>query len=179
MSRPKKILVDGAVAQLCPHCAMCCNGVLFKDVELQPGDDAARLKALGLPFAKSRTLRFPQPCAALECRVCRIYEDRPARCREFECALLKSVIAGEMETPTALRAIRDAQLRADRVKRLLRELGDGDESRALSLRFRRMQRRFESSVFDEVMVDKFGELTLAVHDLNLILRAKFYPAPGD
>lgn len=179
MSQPKKFLVAEAVAQLCPQCAMCCNGVLFKDVELQPGDDAAKLKRLGLAFAKSRVSKFPQPCAALDCDRCRIYADRPVRCREFECALLKSVVAGEMETPTALRVIRDAQKRAERVKRLLRELGDDEESRALSLRFKRMQRRFESSAVDEVRADKFGELTLAVHDLNLVLRAKFYPAPGD
>ena len=179
MGRPLKPLVQEAVAQLCPQCAMCCNGVLFKDVELQDDDDVAKLKALGLRFARTRKLKFPQPCAALDCRVCRIYKDRPARCREFECALLKSVIAGETEPPAALRAIREAQKRADRVRRLLRELGDQDESRALSLRFRRMQRRFESAAIDDSQADIFGELTLAVHDLNLWLRARFYPSPGD
>lgn len=180
MARPSQLARSEAVAQLCPQCALCCNGVLFKDVELQPGDDAERLKALGLPFSKTRKPKFPQPCAAL-CtdRCCRIYADRPARCREFECALLKSVAAGEMETPIALRAIREAQKRAERVKQLLHELGDDEESHALSLRFKRMQRRFESMPFEAVMTDKFGELTLAVHDLNLVLRAKFYPAPGD
>jgi len=179
MSRSKQFGVDEAVAQLCPQCAMCCNGVLFKDVELQPGDDAAKLKRLGLAFAKSRKQRFPQPCAGLECRACRIYADRPTRCREFECALLKSVAAGEMETSRALRVIRDAQKRAERVKQLLHELGDEENSRALSLRFKRMQRRFESMPFEAAMTDKFGELTLAVHDLNLVLRTKFYPASGD
>lgn len=180
MTPAKESFVAEAVAQLCPQCAMCCNGVLFKDVELQPGDNAARLKALGLPFARTLTLKFPQPCEALcEDRRCRVYAERPARCREFECALLKSVVAGEMEPLGALRVIRDTQRRAERVKRLLRELGDDEESRALSLRFRRMQRRFESTALDEAMADKFGELTLAVHDLNLVLRAKFYPAPGD
>jgi Fe-S-cluster containining protein len=158
---------------------MCCNGVLFKDVELQPGDDAAKLIRLGLAFAKSRQQKFPQPCAALDCRRCGIYADRPVRCRQFECALLKSVAEGEMETPKALRVIRDTQKRAEKVKRLLRELGDDEEWRALSLRFKRMQRRFESSVVDEETADKFGELTLAVHDLNLALRARFYPAPGE
>lgn len=158
---------------------MCCNGVLFKDVELQPGDDSAKLKRLGLPFAKSRALKFPQPCAALDCRRCGIYADRPSRCRDFECALLKAVAAGETEVAGALRVIRDAQRRAEKVKRLLRELGDADESRALSLRFKQMNRRFETLAFDETMTDKFGELTLAVHDLNLLLRVKFYPAPGD
>jgi Fe-S-cluster containining protein len=180
MARPSQLLHSEAVAQLCPQCALCCNGVLFKDVELQPGDDAERLKALGLPFLKTRQPKFPQPCAALGAdRCCRIYSERPKRCREFECALLKSVIAGESEISTALRAIRDAHKRAERVKRLLRELGDNEESRALSLRFKRMQRRLESTAFSEAEADIFGELTLAVHDLNLLLRAKFYPTPEE
>src|SRR5437867_9164117 len=85
------------VAQLCPQCALCCNGVLFKDVELQPADDAARLKALGLPLDGSRKAKFSQPCAALCGCHCGIYADRPMRCRQFECALLKSVAAGETD----------------------------------------------------------------------------------
>jgi hypothetical protein len=89
------------------------------------------------------------------------------------------VIAGESEISTAQRAIRDAQKRAERVKRLLRELGDNEESRALSLRFKRMQRRLESTAFSEAEADTFGELTLAVHDLNLWLRTKFYPTPEE
>ncbi len=67
--------------QLCLQCGLCCNGVLFKDVELQPGDDATNLRALGLPIrdapARERPTtkpagvpatarqRFPQPCTAL------------------------------------------------------------------------------------------------------------------
>ena len=164
-----------AVDQLCPQCAMCCNGVLFKDVELQAGDDAAKLKELGIPVARKRVEKFPQPCVALEGCRCRIYCDRPARCREFECALLKAVAAGETEVSAALRTIRETQKRANAVKRLLREVGDTDEGLALSLRFKRTRRRLESSSFDEATGDRFGELTLAVHDLNLFLREKFYP----
>lgn len=163
------------VAQLCPQCALCCNGVLFKDVELQPGDDAARLKALGLPLAKSRTPKFPQPCAALNGCACRIYGEHPARCRDFECALLKSVAAGDTNAEAALRAIREAKARAQKVVRLLRELGDHDEQIALSLRFKRVKRRLEKSSFDVAQAERFGELTLAVHDLNLVLRRDFYP----
>jgi len=171
--------VADAVAELCPQCAMCCNGVLFKDVELQAGDDAQKLRALGIPVHKQRVEKFPQPCVALNGCRCRIYGGRPARCREFECALLKSVISGETEIPAALRAIRETQRHAEKVERLLRELGDTDESLALSLRFKRTKRRLETSAFDEAMGDRFGELTLAVHDLNLMLREKFYPSPGD
>ncbi len=41
-----------AVSQLCPNCGLCCNGVLFADVELRKGDDAKRLMKLGLSLER-------------------------------------------------------------------------------------------------------------------------------
>ena len=177
---------DPAVAGLCLHCGLCCNGVLFKDVELQAGDKVARLQFLGLPISGPRpggrqrpagagVLRFAQPCAALRGCLCRVYPDRPARCRDFECGLLKAVQAGRTEVNAALRIIRSVRGKADVVLGLLRELGDGDEHLALSLRFQRTRRRFEKGVADDDRVETFSRLTLAVHDLNLMLRDKFYP----
>lgn len=165
---------------LCLACGLCCNGVLFKDVELQRGDNAGKLKSLGLPVAARRSvrcvIRFPQPCAALcpDCH-CRVYPDRPARCRDFECALFKAVAAGKMETSAALRIISQARQRADKVVRLLRRLGDMEEHVALSVRFRRLKRRVEAEAIDEVTAELYGQLTLAVHDLNLLLGTAFYP----
>ena len=183
MERTNKTSASAAVvAQLCPHCALCCSGVLFRDVELQAGDDPSRLKALGLPLSLKRAarsgqsaLKFPQPCAALTGCDCRIYADRPTRCREFECSLLKSVSACETEVAVARRVIRDARGRAEKVRRLLRQLGDEDEHVALSLRFRRMQRRMETKLGGDETVEIFSQLTLAVHDLNLAMRERFYP----
>lgn len=179
MPDPIKPVAAKFVAELCPNCAMCCNGVLFKDVELQPGDSAAKLKALGLPVSKARVAKFPQPCAALEGCTCRIYADRPMRCRDFECALLQSVARGTTETPAALRVVRSTREGADKVRRLLRELGDHDEHTALSLRFQRTHRRLESLQLDDDTAEIFGQLTLAVHDLNLRLHRHFYPAAKD
>ncbi len=167
------------IAEVCPHCALCCNGVLFKDVELQPGDDGANLKSLGLPVTGKRVAKFPQPCAALVGCHCRVYANRPVRCREFDCALLQSVAEGKTTVVGALRVIRDAQKRAEKVRRLLHTCGDDAELLALSLRFRRTKRRLESSPFSEEAADAYSELTLAVHDLNLLLHEKFYPAPED
>jgi Fe-S-cluster containining protein len=172
--------------RLCLACGLCCNGVLFKDVELQPGDDAEQLKSLGLPIREARggrhskletrSSKFPQPCATLcDDNRCRIYAERPARCREFECALFKSVAAGEAELAAALKTIRATRQRADQVRRLLRSLGDTDEHLALSLRFKRTRRRLETGGFDDASADTFGELTLAVHALNVLLSSKFYP----
>ena len=157
---------------------MCCNGVLFRDVELQPGDDAKKLATLGLPIERLKTKsRFPQPCAALgeDCR-CRIYTQRPQRCRQFDCALLQAALAEKVSVTSALSNIQQAHRRAEKVRRCLRVLGDEDEQLALSLRFKRTRRRIESGEIDADTAEAFGELTLAVHSLNVLLSQKFYPA---
>jgi Fe-S-cluster containining protein len=182
---------SGESNQLCFECGLCCNGVIFADVQLQPGDDAERLHARGLSFAgstgarpagrksnlKSKTtrLKFLQPCAAFDGCRCRIYADRPGYCRGFECLTLKQLKAERLEKKTALNIVREAVRRSEKVKGLLRELGDQDEHLALSRRFRRVKQRLESDVPDEATADLFSRLSLAVHDLNLLLRDAFYP----
>jgi Fe-S-cluster containining protein len=166
---------------LCLACGLCCNGVIFANVQLQPGDNAAQLRSLGLAFAPRSTSKtgreqFKQPCTAFAGCQCNIYPDRPKYCREFECLLLKSVHAGETELEKALRIIRSTLRRVKKVKQLLRELGDADETVALSNRFRRVKRRLESGPLDRDSAGKFGDLTLAMHDLNILLSEKFYPA---
>jgi hypothetical protein len=165
---------------LCLECGLCCNGVIFADVQLRPRDNAARLRALGLAFAqKSKVVgaeKFRQPCTAFAGCQCNIYSERPTYCREFECLLLKSVKAGEIEPPQALRTIRTALQRVKKVKRLLQQLGDTDDTVALSKRFRKMQRTLESGPLDRETAQTYGDLTLAVHDLNMLLSEQFYPA---
>lgn len=150
--------------------------MLFRDVQLQPGDDPTRLQSLGLPCTQRRgKIRFDQPCAALDGCVCRVYPERPQYCRQFECALFKSVGSGATEFSAAQRIVRLAHRRAKRVQRLLAALGDQDEHRALSVRCRRTSRRLESAPLDDATAEVFGELTLAAHALNVLLQEAFYP----
>jgi uncharacterized protein len=172
--------LDESVEQrLCVSCGVCCDGTLFKDVQLQPADDPAKLKSAGLrlamPHSAFRIPHLRQPCAALgtDCR-CGIYPDRPLYCRQFECLLLKSAKAGHIEISPALRIIRRARERADKVRRLLHKLGDIDEQMPLSQRFRRVAKRMTNADIDEDTGDLFGELTMAVHDLNVLLSEAFY-----
>jgi hypothetical protein len=165
---------------LCLECGLCCNGVLFADVQLQPKDDPRILQSLGLKFVSNRKSqivnhKFAQPCAAFAGCQCTIYSDRPQYCRQFECLLLKSVKAGQTDPADASRIIRSALRRVKKVKRLLQQLGDTDETVALSKRFRRIQRKLESAPLDKDTAHSFGELTLAVHDLNMLLSETFYP----
>jgi uncharacterized protein len=170
---------------LCLECGLCCNGVIFVDVRLQPAEDDHRLQSLGLLQAakntslasagsRNPTRRFLQPCAALEGCRCRIYAERPRHCHEFDCLLLKRFQRGEIERNAALRIIRGTRRRSEAVKRLLRQLGDAREQTALSLRFRRVKQRMESGAPSRKDAEVFSRLTLAYHELTLLLGQSFY-----
>ncbi len=180
---PVRLLAEGGVVNsgedLCRACGLCCDGTLFDLVKLERGDDAGKLKALGLPVAWSRgrtpVARFPQPCSALcKDRTCQVYAERPWQCRTFECQLFKDAKAGRITFAAALPLVRLARRRADGVRRLLRKLGDADEHRALGERFHRTSERVESGNADEAAKAVFADLSLAVHRLKLLLQGRFY-----
>src|SRR5215831_10744098 len=160
-------LENAAEQTLCVVCGLCCNGVIFSDVQLQSGDEAARVQSLGLRLKSGGRCqpKLVQPCEAFDGSRCRIYAERPKYCSDFECLLLKRVKAGCTERAAALRIIGRAREQADEVRRLLRELGDSEESLSLGSRFRRTARRMESLELDEPTADLHAQLTLAFHNL--------------
>ena len=180
-----------APESICVACGLCCDGTIFSDVKLVRGDDAKVLASLGLPLTHRqptnqkaaptapRGYRFPQPCRALEGCRCRIYESRPGYCRQFECLLLKQVQQNRATPAQALRLIRAARRRAHKVRQLLRALGDADEQNALADRFRRTTRRLQNGTSDRETAELYGRLTLAFHNLLLLIRASFYNESSD
>jgi Fe-S-cluster containining protein len=125
---------DTAVAALCRDCGLCCNGVLFGSVKLQAKEDGGRLAALGLIVEGRGRGQFAQPCSCFDGKLCRIYEDRPAMCRTFECGLLKRVHSNAITIPAAKRAIREARQHVRGVMGVLGDLGNRDEHWPLSRR---------------------------------------------
>lgn len=155
-----------AVAGLCPNCGLCCNGVLFGDVELQRGDSSQKLAVAGIElFRKGRKQAFRQPCACFDGKLCRIYAGRPKRCAMFNCGLLKRVMAGELSVPAALKAIRSAKGQAVKVLNLVRELGNQDESQPLTKRYAAVIAEGIDLSADEAEVERRGELMMAVAEL--------------
>jgi uncharacterized protein len=167
---PKK----NSVEQLCPNCGLCCDSTLFADVELRKGDDPKRLTKLGLElWQKTKTkLAFPQPCACFDGKWCKIYGERPTRCRSFECGLLKKVGRGHITVRDALKKISEAKSRANEVRTLLRKCGQRDERMALTHRYvEAMSAPVDLS--DEADADRHGKLMLAVSDLMQLLERDF------
>jgi len=169
--------VEGEMQGLCLVCGLCCNGVLFADVRLEKGDEPKKLKALGLPVvAKAQGARFKQPCVALEGCRCRVYSERPSYCRKFECLLFKRVEEGEVGLRSAVEIVEKARTGVAKVEKLLAALGAENEHLPLRRRFQLQARRMEEEgdVNDE-RAQVFSELTLAFHELSLLLKEEFYP----
>ena len=163
-----------AVSELCPQCGLCCNGVLFGDVELQRGDDAKRLASLGIElFPKGRKRAFSQPCACFDGSLCTIYADRPKRCRTFECRQVKLVDDGKLTVAAALRNIREARRRADEVLRLVRECGDANEALPLNKRYAAVMAQPMDLAGDDAIIERRSELMLAVGRLVEVLERDF------
>ena len=174
----KKIIskdsINAVVSQLCPNCGLCCNGVLFADVELRAGDNAGRLAELGLSLSpKGSKLAFPQPCACFNGKLCGIYSDRPKRCRTFECGLLKRVSADDLDAASALKIIFKTKSQAEKVRGLLRQLGQTDEHLAMTKRYAQVMSAPMDLSGCEEESEWRGELMLAVDELMRQLQRDF------
>lgn len=169
-----KISSSSGVDHLCPNCGLCCNGVLFADVELRAGDDAGRLAELGLALGmKGGKLAFAQPCACFDGKLCQIYADRPKRCRTFECGLLKRVQTDELDADTALTIIAQTKRQVEKVRVILRQLGQNDELLAMTKRYAQAMSAPIDLSDHETDSERRGELMLAVDELMRQLQRDF------
>src|SRR5262249_36051667 len=117
-----------------------------------------------------------QPCPVFnstDCK-CALYENRPARCRKFEC---KQFIAAREEKKTveaALKKIRAAKNLAADVENLLEKLGFNDSRLPFSKRFQNCQRAANQGKISAQNLDCLADLQLAVLKLNATLARDFY-----
>jgi uncharacterized protein len=167
--------MDDSISRLCPNCGLCCDSTLFGDVELRAGDDVGRLAKLGLLLEKKGQgkLAFAQPCACFDGKLCKIYNDRPKRCRTFECGLLKQVAAGKMSPGVALEKISEAKILAGKVRGLLHSLGGNDAELALTKRYAQVMSAPVDLAASENDSGLRGELMLAVNELMQTLQRDF------
>jgi len=170
-----------AIDALCPKCNLCCNGVLFADVELQDGDNPNLLQSHGLKLRrKGRKTCFVQPCVALqEDGMCSAYKDRPGMCREFECGVLLRVAAGDLTEAAATKTIRKAQRLAKKVRTLLELLGNHDTKLALTKRYQAVMMGPIDMAGSEELIDARGDLMLTVQELMDLASREFLAMPEE
>jgi Fe-S-cluster containining protein len=170
-----KYPMENFVEQLCPNCGLCCDSTLFADVELRAGDDAELLEKLGLSLEKKgrNKTAFAQPCACFDGKHCGIYDARPKRCRTFECGLLKRVQAEELGVGAALTTISKTKRQAEKVRALLRLLGQNDGRLPMTKRYVQTMSAPVDLSDHETDSERRGELMLAVDELMRQLKRDF------
>ncbi|MDR3403947.1 MAG: YkgJ family cysteine cluster protein [Chthoniobacter sp.] len=169
-----------AASRLCAACGMCCNGVMFHIVRLQPGDSPKELSALGLKLKRRKGENYIyQPCPAFCGSHCSIYAARPERCRLFACRQLQEVVAGTITEAAALEKIREAQRRVAEVEALLEKAGRTNVKRALFKRYEKIMAVPVDVISDPAGVELRSELTRLMHELDTFLDEGFRPGPSD
>ena len=165
---------SSAAARLCAACGLCCNGVMFHHVRMQPGDAPRELAALGLKLKRKKGENYLlQPCPQYQCSQCAIYAVRPVRCRLFECRQLKRVAAGEIPEAFALAQIHEAKQRVAEVENLLHRSGRTDPRRPLSKRCEKIMAEPVDPSADSEAIGLRHELTHAMQELETVLNEEF------
>ncbi|MDX2227453.1 MAG: YkgJ family cysteine cluster protein [Verrucomicrobiae bacterium] len=163
-----------SASRLCTACGMCCNGVLFQSVTLQPDDSPRELKARGIRLKSKRGKTFfDQPCPAHRNCACTIYADRPSRCRIFECQQLRDLEAGRTTESDAQKIIAQAKELTERVRSLLPAAGSTNDRRPLATRFAAALVQNNDPETDPAGSQLRGELITAMHRLESLLAASF------
>lgn len=170
--------LSSTASRLCGQCGLCCNGVIFHSVKLQPADSAKDLAAGGLKLKRKHRHNFIlQPCPAFQNLQCTIYAARPERCRLFECQQLKRLAAGDITEAMALEKIHEAKRRVDVINKLLRQAGKTNFKRPLSKRYEKAMAEAIAPSSDETMALQ-SRLKTAMQELNLLLDGDFRIVPN-
>jgi len=149
---------------------MCCDGVLFHAVVLQPGDSPRALAALGLKVKRRQGAQFfHQPCRAHGDGSCAIYAQRPQRCRLFACRQLLGVAADEITEAAALEKIRAARVHVSRVNALLERVAETNPRRALAQRYANAM----TGPAEGAVAEARAELAVAMRELEALLARDF------
>ncbi|GAA5147177.1 hypothetical protein GCM10023213_41450 [Prosthecobacter algae] len=118
---------------------MCCNGVLFHIVRLQPTDSVKSLESLGMKVSrKKKEPYFNQPCRFLRECTCTIYQDRPSRCRLFECTQIQQMAKGETSEAEAASIVMLTRQAVSRLEALLEQWGNLEKQLPLTERCNQM-----------------------------------------
>ena len=104
--------MSGPVENLCLSCGLCCDGALFRQIALQEQEQ---------PLAGGEPVLM-QPCRFFD-GTCTIYAERPAKCRTFQCLVLRQVRNGALSRTDADKLIRDARALIGRLDAALPQAG--------------------------------------------------------
>ncbi len=168
-----------AASRLCAACGMCCDGTMFQIVRMQPGEVPAELGRLGLKIrCRDGEYFMEQPCSALREKRCTVYEQRPVRCRLFNCQQLGRVESGETSESEAMTLIVETRALVDRVRGLIEQCGLREDGQALVERYERVASTPVNQALEPELLAVREELEATMRKLKLKLNREFRLPPN-
>lgn len=168
-----------AATRLCAACGMCCDGTMFQIVRMQPGEVPAELGKLGLKIrCRDGEYYMEQPCSALREKRCTVYEQRPVRCRLFNCQQLGRVERGETTEPEAMAMIIETRALVEKVRGLIEQCGLREDGQALVERYERVASTPVNQALEPELVAVREELDEVMRKLKLRLNREFRLPPN-
>jgi len=165
--------------RLCSACGMCCDGTMFQIVRMQPGEVPAELGKLGLKIrCRGGEYYMEQPCSALREKRCTVYDQRPVRCRLFNCQQLGRVERGETTESEAMAMIIETRALVERVSGLIEQSGLREDGQALVERYERVASTPVNEALEPELVAVRAELEEVMRTLKLQLNREFRLPPG-
>lgn len=166
---------DTAASRLCKGCGLCCDGSLFPRVHLQPSDSAQELKGQGmLVHHKKKYDFFEQPCSCFKQKSCSIYEQRPSRCRLFECQQLKRLKTAETTETAVEELIFLAHQKINDFKKLLQLSGKSNPKNPLTKQYEQIIAEPVNSDLEKEKFELREQLILAFENLQLFFKKEFF-----
>lgn len=166
-------------ARLCAACGMCCDGTMFQIVRMQPGEVPAELGKLGLKIrCRDGEYYMEQPCSALREKRCTVYEQRPVRCRLFNCQQLGRVERGETTEPEAMAMIIETRALVEKVRGLIEQSGLREDGQALVERYERVASTPVNQALEPELAAVRVELDEVMRKLKLRLNREFRLLPN-
>jgi uncharacterized protein len=155
------------MSDLCLACGLCCSGVLFSTVDVQPDElPLVPAERLGLK-RRGEKHGFDLPCTAHLGDRCTVYPDRPTICRSYECGVLRDHEAGKIDLGQAQQIVAETRQRARDLGSRLPAAGD---RRGLGLRLRDLA---DAALGNPNAWPGSGELLLDAVVLSQLIRKHF------
>jgi Fe-S-cluster containining protein len=164
------------VTSICVGCGLCCDGSMYRTVEVDGADHLETLETSGLLLStRDDVTAFRQPCTVFCAGRCNIYASRPAVCRDYRCLLLRRYESGEVGYEDAKALIAKTTALRDRVRPGLVELLAPESPQALEGLYRLATIKFDAYENPAAARAEHGELLLDVAALRVILAREFEP----
>lgn len=164
------------MTSICVGCGMCCDGSMYRHVEVEPADPVGPLKAAGIELHTiDGATAFRQPCSSFGDGCCAIYENRPTVCREYRCLLLRRHEAGEVSLEDALALIARATGLRDEVRAGLATYLGPTQPSALEDLYRLLLAKLDAEPDPAAARAEHAGFLMSIAALRVILSREFEP----